>query len=155
MVEKTKERKFNMKALWAGLAVAATAIIVIAGIVLANYEAPIQEDYFVSDGTKLVMALDGQPELAAEGETLPAVTYFVYYYNGEEITGAKVYYKYVDEAAAKQAEAAMDLSGQAWTGKRRNGEYVVLTAGKSQYEGLTKTAVEKIIENAKAAGAAV
>ncbi len=152
MKEKVKEpartRKIDKKTIigmvGALLAMAVVAVV----IILANYQEPIPEDYFVADNTKLVLTLP--PALSsfeANEDYQPEMTYVVYFYEGNKVTGAKVYFEYADEAAAREADKNISLGDKNWAiGRRRNGRYIVFSVKPEQYKNLT---TDKVNENIK------
>lgn len=130
------------------IGVALMLVAVIAVIVVTNQAEPIPEGYFTSDDVKLVLALDKTEAAYEENvEYAPEMTYIVYDYSGEKITGARIYFEYADEAAAKEANAHITLSNKNWAASRRlNGKYIVFTVKREQYENLS---TEKVRENIK------
>ena len=141
-----------------GIGCAAVALVlVVVGLIFLNYQEPIPDDYFKSDGTKLVMSLS--PEVSSyinNEEYEPLVTHVVYYYNGDKVNNAKIYFQYDNEEDAKEADKNLDLSGKTWaTGRKVNGKYIVFTVDREQYKDLTVERVERNIKNMRDVGGLV
>lgn len=150
------KKKFDKKICLVAAAVVVTVVAVIVGAVIAARGTMIDEDYFVSDGTKIVLNMGGDMSAIDDGEAVVEKIHFVYYYNGDKITGADIYYLYADADTAREVSDNLDLSMLGWVAsKKTNGSYLVLKAAESQYEDLTPEAVRAMIENLQAAGVAL
>ena len=145
--KRTKKDNKNMVIVGACAAVVVVVIITVA-IVLAISGNKINDDYFVSDGSKYVLTLDSDDYEFDEDESeyVPLRTHMVYTYSGDEITGLKTYAEYADEAAAKTAFQAMKDADEDLTNVEIVGKYLVQTATEDQYEGMTASDVKKEIE---------
>lgn len=140
------------------LSVAAVAVAIVAIVVgvIVSQEVNLDENYFKSDDTKLVMSLNKATAAFEEGEYEPEVTHLVYYYNGDSITGARVYFEYADEEDAKEANNNINMKNKDWTNvKKQNGKYIIFEVLKSKYDGLTTEMVRQNIESMRAAGGTI
>ena len=111
----------------------------------------LNDDYFVSDSTKLVLTMEADDlyDDDAEGDdymTRLVRTHLVYTYSGETITGEKIYFEYIDNATAKQAFDAIKTNGEDITQYTVNGKYVIMTATVDQFEGITTSDLRSQIE---------
>lgn len=152
MVDKKKERGISRGTVISIVAAIVGTVLLAVIAIIVNRQEPIPDDYFQSDGTKLVLALTPEMSAFEENEEYePEMTYLVYYYEGNEITNAKVYFEYADDAAARTADANISLNDKDWAaGRRRNGRYIVFSVKKEQYENLTKPEVEENIKSLEA-----
>ena len=147
MAEKAKASKKDNKNLIIGIcaAVVVVAIIIIA-VVLGTRGGGLNDDYFVSDGTKYVLTIesDGTEE---DDEYTPLKTHLVYTYEGDKITSMKSYYVYADADTAKAAYDAMkEAGGEEAEGIELNGKYIIITAEEDVYKDLTTDDVKQQIE---------
>lgn len=123
------------------------AVIVTALAVILSLPRPISDDYFVNDDTKLVLKLDASQAAYQTGEYEPGTTYVVYYYDGEKITNARIYFKYDSDAEAREANQHISLDDKVWAyEKQLNGKYIVFNLVRDQYANLTTEYVRGIIE---------
>lgn len=135
-----------------GAIILATIAMIVLLIVLARQE-HYDDDYFVSDDSKLVVAMDKSIAAFEDSEYEPDITYILYYYSGDNITGMKVFYAYDSEDEAREADANVILKGKEWaTSKNLSGKYLVFGVSDDQYEGLTITDIRKVISDMKSAG---
>ena len=144
-----KAKKDNKNLIIGGVCAAVVVVVVIiVAAVLAMGGNKINDDYFVSDGSKYVLTVDSSEYDYDEEDAayVPIKTHLVYNYSGDEITGLKTYAEYADEAAAKTAYQAMKDAGEDLTGVEINGKYLVQTATPDQYEGVTASDVKQQIE---------
>lgn len=126
--------------------VAIAAIVAAVMVVILNRPQPISDDFFVSDDVKMVMALDKTQAAYENGTYRPDWTYVVYYYDGDDITGAEIYFKYDDEEMARAADANISVSDKVWAyEKKLNGKYIVWKVKRGQYADLTTEYVRGII----------
>ena len=147
---KKKDNKSLMMAI-CGVVAAVVLIVVLAIVVMTNK--CIDESFFVSDNTKYVLSLntdDVVMDVDTE-EYAPEKTYIVYFYSGDEITDLKMYYKYADNETAKKAsEVLNDQKTEDETEEiekiETNGNYVIVTANKKSYEGMTAEDAKQQIE---------
>jgi len=127
------------------------AIIVI--VIIKNQQQPIDDSFFVSDGSKYVLNLNVDeysitfPDIA---NAAPKTIHTVYFYSGDKITGVTYYYEYNDEEAAKQAAETIrklnDKTDQKSQDFTINGKYLVIKAPASVYESLTTNDVQQLIK---------
>ena len=132
--------------------------VVILAIILArtSFYEDISDDYFESDDTKLVLSLNKEMAAYENGEYEPDITRVVYYYNGDKVTGVRVFYDYDSEEEAKEANEFVVLSDKDWTtGKKLNGKYIIFEVERSQYNNLTTDMVRDNIERMRAIGGTV
>lgn len=150
MANKAKKKK-NNKNIIIGCSIAAIVVIVaiVIGIVLATRGSGLNDDYFVSDGTKYVITVDSSEMTLddEEQEYAPIKTHLVYTYSGDEITGLKSYYEYADATAAQKAlERLKEVAGDEMEDITVDGKYVIATAKADQYENITASDVKQQIE---------
>lgn len=153
MVEQNRRKDNRWKVVSVVLAVVIVVVIAVAVAGLLRRD-KYDEDYFVSDETKLVVAIDKDMASFEEGIYEPDVTYIVYYYDGgDTIKNMKIFFAYDDEQEAEVANENITLEGKAWAKtKNLSGRFVVFVADEGQYENLETAYVRKIIEDMKAAG---
>ena len=151
--EAAKNRgKRAVRSRWARLTVPLTigaivlVILIAVGAIILNRQEPVPDGYFVSDDTKLVMGVPaGISALESNKEYAPEMNYLVYYYDGNKITNARIYFEYDDDAEAKEANDHITLENKPWAAsKRLNGRYIVFEAKPDQYRDLT---TERVREN--------
>lgn len=128
-------------------AVIAAVVAVVVGLVASRPEA-ISDDFFVSDGVKLVLKLNAETAAYEDSIYEPETTFVVYDYEEEKITGVKIYFQYFDEEEAKTAYENIGAKDWALT-RVLNGRYIVFTLKPSQYSRLTTERVRDIIEGIK------
>ena len=128
------------------IVVAVSAIVAAVMVIILNRTQPISDDYFVSDDTKMVMALDATQAAYEESEYEPEWTYVVYHYDGDKIVGAEIYFAYDSDEAAKEADEYVNLGDKEWAYKKElNGKYIVFKVRSGQYADLTSEYVRGII----------
>lgn len=134
--------------------IAVAAVIAVVALVAGfSWREKYSTDYFVSDETKLVMGMDNEIASFEESEFEPAVTYVVYYYNGDTVRGMKVFFAYGSEAEAKEANKNIAMDGKEWAmNKNLSGKYIVFDVKKDQYEDLDVSLIRKMIESMREAG---
>lgn len=141
--EKTREKPFDYKTwIWVLLAVAALIVVVIAIIQFSQNE-KFDSSYFHDDDKKIVLTMDAETAELDDSEWEPEITHVVYYYNGDKIINARVFYEYENEADAEEANKNLTL-GEFATGKKISGRFVVFDVNPAQYDSLT---VEQLREN--------
>lgn len=126
-------------------AVAAIAIIVVVAIVILKNKKPtLNDDYFKSDGSKLVISIDGD---ASESGLVKQ--HQVYTYEGEKITGFKSYAEFESTEKAKEAYDKYN-SAEEFKSEFKNveidGKYVILTVPEEQYKDLTTSTIKSYID---------
>lgn len=143
----TRKRNTNRRNLIIGGCIAAVAaIIVIVVVVIANIPKPIDDSFFVSDGTKYVLNLDSD-YVEIEDEYAPVKSHLVYFYSGDDVTSLKIYYEYAtaEDAASAYEQIASENDG-AYQSVYRDGKYVVLVANEADYEELRASDIKQQIE---------
>ena len=145
-----KAKKDNKGAIIGICAAIVVLVVVIVAVVLATGGgSSIGDSYFQSDDTKYVLTLEtGEIESEEEdAQYIPLKTHYVYTYEGDTVTGLKIYYEYADAGAAKAAlDYVKEESGDVFTEVVTDGKYVVATAAEEQYEGMTADDVKQQIE---------
>ncbi len=127
--------------------VALVIVVVVAVLSLKGYK-KIDDSFFVSDGSKYVITLDGNLDVSSDsnGDT-PKKAYYVYYYSGNDVTNVEAYYEFADDASAKQSyEAMVNEEGGEMKNYELNGKYIVMTVDPSEYEGMTAADAKKRAE---------
>ena len=145
MAEEKKNKKNLIIAICA-IAVVAIVAIVVAIIILSNKR--IDDSFFVSDDTKIVLQMDSENLLGLNSEIIvPDDAYIIYFYSGNNVTDTKAYYKYEDEKTAKEAaEIFKNQEDNNYGNISVNGTYVILTMNKSTYEGMTTEDARQRVE---------
>lgn len=140
--------KKDNKILTIGISIAVAVIALIIIIVIATAgKGGLSDSYFVSDNTKYVLTLDGDEIASDDGETAPTKGYIVYFYEGDNVTDMKAYYKFeTAEDAEKMQKYYQEHGAENYKSVTRDGQYVILTAKPSEYEGLTTSDIKEQIE---------
>ena len=130
-------------------AVAAVIVIVVV-IILSATEVinhpTLNDAYFVSDGSKLVLNMEND-KTEEDEEYTPLKTHIVYFYSGENITGVKNYYEYADEATAKSAYETMKTLDEFKDADLSiDGKFVIYKSPEKDYTGLTTSETREQIE---------
>lgn len=94
----------------------------------------INDEYFVSDDSKSVISMDVGESTATSGDLVK--TFFVYTYDGDNVSGLKTYFEYTDKETAQKAYEARKDQPE-FKGADVDGKYVVVTADAEQFKGLT------------------
>lgn len=147
MAEKAKKSKKDNKNMIIGCCAALVLIIaIIITIVLVVNNTGLNDNYFVSDGTKYVLTIETD-ETDEEDEFAPLKTHLVYTYEGDKVTGMKTYYVYADNASAQKAfDALKEAVGEEANSMELNGKYIIVTAEEESYKDLTASDVKQQIE---------
>lgn len=114
-------------------------------IVLNNKEIfGVDESSIVTNETQYVITHDIQDSGDENDDAVPIKIYDVYYHDGENVTGMKSYYKFKNEGAAKKAFSLEEMQEYRDNGylAALSGQFIVLTADKSIYEGETLESVK-------------
>lgn len=128
-------------------AVAAVVLIVLLVVFLGRGGRELDESYFVSDGTKLVLTIESDPSMKTDNEQEPINSHLVYAYSGETITSLKVYYQYENPVKAKTAFDILHASNNGqYKDVQLEGRYVVLIANDSEYNYLKASDVKQQID---------
>jgi len=148
MAKKSK-KKNNKNFLFVGICAAvATAVVIIAAILIANYNNTLDDSFFVSDNSKYVLALEPNDISFEDTEYNPIKAYYVYFYSGDKITGLKAYLEYTDNTAAKAAANYFkeNYSDDSTNNIAINNKYVIFSAPEEEYQSLTTASVKEQIE---------
>ncbi len=151
MVEKSKSKgkKLNIRMIIVSLVLLVAVIIV--SILLKNYgRETLNDSYFVSDANKIVMTLDGADAAPIEDDTtyIPIKVHTVYYYVGDSITGAKVFYEYDNTDVAKAVYEKTSIENKDWaTGKSLDGKYVIFQYDSNLVKAFTPEQIRESVEN--------
>ena len=146
MTEESKTNK-NPVIVACALVVAVILIVVIAIVMLSNKK--LDDSFFVSDGTKYVLTMEADDLLGLDTDQyVPEKTHLVYFYSGEKVTDAKVYYAYENEKFAKEAADYIKKQNEDESIREItiNGKYVVISPDKSVYEGMTTEDAKQQVE---------
>ena len=149
MTEEVREKKkLNKNLLVAIIGVAAAAItVLVLVLVLGRGNGELNENWFKSDGSKLVLTIESDPAMVAENEQTPINSHLVYTYSGETVTGLKVYYQYENPVKAQAAyEILHDSNNGQYKDVLIDGRYVILVAVDSEYEHLKASDVKQQID---------
>jgi hypothetical protein len=132
---KRNNAKNNNLMMWVFVVLFLLIVISIAVILTLNNANPnLNDDFFVSDGSKYVVVAN----VGNYGDDKIVAAYDVYYHNNDTITGHEAYYEFVDEEMAQAALPSYRANKDEEVDKiELNGKYIVLTATPKQYEGLT------------------
>ena len=140
-----KEAKDNKKLIICicSAVVAIIAIVVVAIVIIKNTKPVLNDDYFKSDDTKLVITIDG----GDTGEYSAVKQHQVYTYSGDKITGLKGYAEFVSADEAKLAYDNYKATNDGdFNSIELDGKYIIFTIGEEQYKDLTTSAVKQYIE---------
>ena len=148
MAEKASKSKKDNKNLIIGcLAAVAVVVAIIITVVVINNNS-LNDNYFVSDGTKYVLTIEADASDESD-QYAPLKTHLVYTYDGDKVTGMKTYYVYGDNDSAKKAfDALKDAINNEEEAKSMelNGKYIIITASEESYKDLTASDVKQQIE---------
>lgn len=152
MAEKVKGKKNQGLIICLCIAVVAIiAIIIFAIIMISNRNSGLvglNDDYFTSDNSKLVIPMEGYEVYIEDDLPIPTKYYAVYRYNGDEITELKTYYLYDDDAKAKTIyDYYTDNYKRYYDAINLDGKYMILSIPAADYEGITVSDVKKQIES--------
>ena len=143
-MSKKKDFKGIDKKTWILMALATVAfVIVVVVIVIVSRPEKIDSGYFHDDENKIVLTMSGDMSALDDSPYESGVVHVVYYYNGDKIASARVFYEYPDEEMAKIAFSKLE-PGEYANNKKLNGKYVIFDLNKTQYEDLT---VEELRQN--------
>lgn len=121
-------------------------IAVIFAVVFAVKRNTLNDDFFVSDSTKLVLTLENNYQ--EEGATIvPTKSHLVYYYSGDKITGVKYYYEFPSNEKATEAFNELNTNDDFDDNNYAlSGKYIIFTFPTSQYENLTVEEIRSYLE---------
>ena len=147
--EKTEEmKKKSTIAIIVGIVIMILIAIVAIIVFYVNKSDTIGDDYFVSDGTKLVVNMDGDTASVSEGEQSPVAVHRVYYYSGDNINDMKIFFEYADDEQAKLADETMSDEYAEWAeSKKVNGKYIVFKVKKLLYDGMTTSGIRRMMDD--------
>ena len=148
MATKSNKKTKDNKNLIIGICAAVALIVVIIITVLVVNNQSLNDDYFVSDGSKYVFTLETDEKDIEEGDEItPLKTHFVYTYEGDKVTGMKTYYVYADANAAKTAFDKMkEAGGEEAQNFELSGKYIIITADEEEYKNRSASDIKKDIE---------
>lgn len=135
-----RANKFNLKTLYNVLIVVALVAVVVTLIVINNNNSKLElnDEYFVSNDSKYVVAMDADFSNYETSEYEPPVTYMIYYITGDRVSDIKLFYEYLDEEEAKTAYENISMDDKDWaSGKSLNGKYVILQFKEDEFNGIT------------------
>lgn len=136
----------NFKTIF-GAVIVVLLIVVVVVLVVMN-KTTYNDDYFVSDDTKLVLSMDARISGFEESEYMPPITRVVYYYSGDTISGVRVFYEYRNNEIAKKAYETIGKEDKEWAAsKALNDKYIIFDMTKEQYEGLNTNQIRESIES--------
>lgn len=127
-------------------AVALFIVVLVAILASGSYYEPIDDDYFVSDDSKLVYTLSKKMSNFETSENEPELTYIVYYYAGDDIINARMFYSYDSEEEAGEANKNITMDDKDWaTSRKLNGRYIIFNTTSDFWSGLTTSFVKKAL----------
>ena len=139
-----RKRSLPKNRLFLGIASLVVLAVIVIIMIVVNSRPNYNDEYFVSDDSKIVLSMQTEP--SEDGKT-PTTTYVVYYNTGDKITGLKQFYKFDDEAKAKEVFDELDTASMDWVSEKElNGHFIIFTIVPSEYEGLTTDIVRSSIE---------
>lgn len=142
---KKRRNLLNFKTVFS-LVIVALLIVVIVVLFVMN-RTTYNDDYFVTDDTKVVLSMDARTSGFEESEYAPPITHVVYYYSGDTINNVKVFYEYRNSDIAKKAYVKIDAEDKYWAYSRTlNDKYIIFDMKKEEYEGLTATEIRESAE---------
>ena len=128
--------------------VVALIVVVIAAVLASGTFESIDENYFVSDGGKLVMSLTKDQSNYEMSEYEPGLTHVVYYYGGNSINNMRIFYEYDNEEEAREANEHISMDDKDWaTGRKLHGKYIIFEVPKKRWENLSLDYIRGVVEN--------
>ena len=128
------------------IAIVATIVAIMlknSGTIIGNLD----DSYFVSDGAKYVITLNGNEIYIEDEAYAPNKYHLVYTYSGDTITGLKSFYEYSDGTLAQKAyDYFIEQNIMNAEEIEVNNNYVIKTSSAQDYEGITATDVKQQIE---------
>lgn len=148
--KKTKTKKHKIDIRMIIVSVVLLVAIIAVSIVLGLYgHEELNDGYFVSDNSKIVMTVSGKNASPIEEESgyEPIKVYTVYYYVGNSITGAKVFYEYINNDEAKVAYEKINLEDKDWAiSKGIDNKYIIVQYNKSLLKDFTAEQIRNSVE---------
>ncbi len=155
--KKQKQKNKNLIAII--VAIAAVVVAIVAALVIGlnlGLSDKINDEYFVSDGRKIVLSLNDEMSGFIDGEFEPGITHLVYYYSGDKINDVKIFFVYDDEEEAELAYDSIGDTYEEWaSSKEINGKYLIFKTDSELYEDLSAERLRSDIESMKAVGGAL
>ena len=153
MAKKSSKKNKDNKNIIIGAIIGAVALIIVVVliVVLGTSRQKIDDSFFVSDGTKYVITLEGDlmDSVGGMGDT-PRRAHLVYFYSGDSVTGKKTYYEFMDEETARTSyDALLSEDSENTDSYELDGKYVILIADASEYEGMTAADAKEQVEFAE------
>ena len=141
-----KKRLLSFKNIF-GAVIVVLFVVVIATLVILNSAPRYNDDYFRSDGSKLVSQIEAVYYEGEDDTPDPLVAYMVYYYSGEKITEVKAFYKFESEEVAKSVYEDAASKEISWVKEKSySGEYLILSLVDSEFKDLNTTLVRSMME---------
>ena len=145
-----RKRIINGKTIFGALIVVLLIVVIV--VLSTMNRVQYNDDYFVTDDTKIVLSMDADETTFESSAYVLPITHVVYYYSGDTINGVKVFFEYKNEQVAKKANSNLPTDDKDWAaGKALNGKYVIYDMKKEEFEGLSaediRNSVESIMEN--------
>lgn len=146
---KTVKKNNNKLLVWVFVVLFILIVLSVTVIIVLNNKEifGVDESSLVTNETQYVVEYDMQDRRGSSDEideTSPIKVYNVYYHDGANITNFKTYNKFIDEESAKKAFALEEMQDYRDNGYSvvLSGQFIVLTADKSFYEGETLESVK-------------
>lgn len=140
-----EKKKIDIKT-WVLVGCAVVALVIVIAVILAfNQSEKIDSSYFKDSDGKIVVTLD--KEMAALDDSIYEgdVVHTVYYYDGDKITNARLFYEYYSEDDAKKAYEKLEPNAYL-EDKKLNGKFIMFKVNKVLYEDTTVTELKETIE---------
>ena len=144
MIEETSKKRKLITIICA--VAAAIVIAIITAVVLLNNQ--LNDNFFVSDGSKYVFSMDQDEILGLDFEEYePEKVHLAYFYSDGKVTDVKLYYAYENgDMARKAAEYIKGLNDINVKEVTVSGKYVVVTAKETLYEDMTDEDARQQVE---------
>ena len=140
MTNKSK-KSINLKLCGIFIAlIAVIVVIVITTVINTTQDKPLDDSFFVSDGTKYSVTIDNAAKYGIRTEWVPKKLHVVYFYSGDKVTDLKYYYEYQEETDAESAaDSLKDIPNEDPNTDSvvLDGKYVIVTINEYIYEDLT------------------
>jgi hypothetical protein len=120
-------------------------LVLVTSILIAlNLRPKYNDDYFKTDGTKIVASITDNIDTAEEMGASLEKAYMVYYYSGNTITEVRIFYKYENDEVAKAVFDKINVDDFEWTNKKSiSDSYVILNLAASEFNELTTEMVRE------------
>ena len=141
-----RKRLINFKTVF-GAAVVVLLVVVTAILIIMNSNPVYNDDYFKSDGLKLVTPIEAAYYEGDEETPAPVAAYMVYYYSGETIIDVKTFYKFESAEIAKNVyNDAVEKEIDWVKDKKLSREYLIFSLADSEYKDLSTSLIRSIME---------